>query len=801
MRAKSEHIEIPVSPARPVNYILAAGLTALLCVSFTFMLTSTYSFPIDVPFFVVSILLMALLGTSLHILTEKKKWISVVILLLSVLVPVLAIVLKIAGIREGMDTLLFSLKKYTFRDLPFDFEEAVNAKAVLTRFLLVMNLLPVLFTTYVLARKKSIFLCVPFYLPFLFASVALNYKFPGQIWCELALTGILLLCFFQNLRKGDRVKCDKKLLLLAIPALLLSVLVGMWFPQKNYDKQSLAVSQMRSIRNALQESSFHDMLPKNIQKLIDDVQDTYLGDTTIDGLAMSDPTHENLNAVGDFQPPYAVVMTMTRNRNPAVPTAEGSKYLYIRSSSLDTYSGHAWDISGDEPDEDDIYAWEDGIPKNEASFILSLSSSSKPEYTYSPLYTDGFTISSYETGLERWTDYNVLCLLDEPDEKTVNYALDELPIQKEDVWSSEYYDYLYSTTLAVPEETRRAILESGILPDWYMSLYNGETQMYDVDKIRKVTEFVSKLHPYDEFTTYPPKDEDFVVWFMTKSPTGFCVHYASTAVILLRMLGIPARYCSGYMVNTALDGKPCDVATTDAHAWFEVFLPDYGWVMGDPTPGNDRAASRFDVTGLIRKYDLPTDIPLSDKSGSNNGMGNTETATPTPAPERNSDPTRPSSDNSDSGSTGTKPSSVLPGGDKQNTVDPAEVKSSKKFVVPKWLKSLGKALVPVLIVCAVLALLRFLYVFIWNRAFHQDDVNACARAYFRYFQWVGKKWKGRPATRTRMLALKATFSEEGITKEELDDLISAGKQGLSNTRKKQPWYRRVPVRLLFEVKM
>ena len=52
-----------------------------------------------------------------------------------------------------------------------------------------------------------------------------------------------------------------------------------------------------------------------------------------------------------------------------------------------------------------------------------------------------------------------------------------------------------------------------------------------------------------------------------------------------------------------------------------------------------------------------------------------------------------------------------------------------------------------------------------------------------------------------MRALKATFSEEGITEEELDALISSGKQGLANTRKKQPWYKRVPVRLLFEVKV
>jgi hypothetical protein len=66
---------------------------------------------------------------------------------------------------------------------------------------------------------------------------------------------------------------------------------------------------------------------------------------------------------------------------------------------------------------------------------------------------------------------------------------------------------------------------------------------------------------------------------------GYCEYFASAMVMLLRQMGVPARYVLGY-----LPGKEAnDVWTVDrsaAHAWAEVYFPNYGWVEFDPTPGN-----------------------------------------------------------------------------------------------------------------------------------------------------------------------------------------------------------------------
>ena len=71
-------------------------------------------------------------------------------------------------------------------------------------------------------------------------------------------------------------------------------------------------------------------------------------------------------------------------------------------------------------------------------------------------------------------------------------------------------------------------------------------------------------------------------WFDRRE--GFCEHIASSFVILMRALDIPARVVTGYQGGelNALDGFFV-VRQRDAHAWTEVWLEDKGWIRIDPT--------------------------------------------------------------------------------------------------------------------------------------------------------------------------------------------------------------------------
>ncbi len=78
-----------------------------------------------------------------------------------------------------------------------------------------------------------------------------------------------------------------------------------------------------------------------------------------------------------------------------------------------------------------------------------------------------------------------------------------------------------------------------------------------------------------------PPIEDFL--FTRK--TGYCEHYATAMVIMLRAIGIPARLVTGFLATEWNEyGNYFLVRQQDAHAWVEVHLPQSGWVTMDPTP-------------------------------------------------------------------------------------------------------------------------------------------------------------------------------------------------------------------------
>jgi protein-glutamine gamma-glutamyltransferase len=75
--------------------------------------------------------------------------------------------------------------------------------------------------------------------------------------------------------------------------------------------------------------------------------------------------------------------------------------------------------------------------------------------------------------------------------------------------------------------------------------------------------------------------EDFL--FIRK--TGYCEHYATAMVVLLRTLKIPARLATGFLPGEWNEfGHYYTVRQQDAHAWVEVYFPRSGWVTFDPTP-------------------------------------------------------------------------------------------------------------------------------------------------------------------------------------------------------------------------
>jgi protein-glutamine gamma-glutamyltransferase len=87
------------------------------------------------------------------------------------------------------------------------------------------------------------------------------------------------------------------------------------------------------------------------------------------------------------------------------------------------------------------------------------------------------------------------------------------------------------------------------------------------------------------YTLSPPLLlQDNVDQFIFDTQQGFCEHYASAFVILMRAAGVPARVVTGYQGgNLNPVGNYLVVRQHDAHAWAEIWLQDEGWLRIDPT--------------------------------------------------------------------------------------------------------------------------------------------------------------------------------------------------------------------------
>tara|TARA_R110000796_G_scaffold35017_3_gene90072 strand:+ start:32781 stop:33671 length:891 start_codon:yes stop_codon:yes gene_type:complete len=90
-----------------------------------------------------------------------------------------------------------------------------------------------------------------------------------------------------------------------------------------------------------------------------------------------------------------------------------------------------------------------------------------------------------------------------------------------------------------------------------------------------------------------------------KEKKGVCQDFAQIAIACIRSIGLPARYISGYIETLPPEGKEKLIGADASHAWFSIFIPNFGWVDFDPT-NNQIPLDQHIVVGWGRDYyDVP----------------------------------------------------------------------------------------------------------------------------------------------------------------------------------------------------
>lgn len=120
------------------------------------------------------------------------------------------------------------------------------------------------------------------------------------------------------------------------------------------------------------------------------------------------------------------------------------------------------------------------------------------------------------------------------------------------------------------------------------------------DRAKAIEEYLKTNYDYTYSTVLPEDGEDIIDYFLFETKEGFCTYNASTMVVMLRSIGIPARYVKGFVTRGSMgrdelsadNDKKSKIDTNmnvvtgwDAHAWVEAYLEGFGWVSFEPTSG------------------------------------------------------------------------------------------------------------------------------------------------------------------------------------------------------------------------
>ncbi|MDE7105337.1 MAG: transglutaminase-like domain-containing protein [Ruminococcus sp.] len=169
----------------------------------------------------------------------------------------------------------------------------------------------------------------------------------------------------------------------------------------------------------------------------------------------------------------------------------------------------------------------------------------------------------------------------------IDRKIDEISVSDENYERLNHYWYVLDTNLLYVT-FEKTLLDYGNNEKIY-NLAHEITEGLDSDYDKaKALEwyFIQNGYVYD--LDYRKEVGDNAEDFLFNTKTGVCYEYATAMTLLARAVGIPARYCEGFNMQTKynLDKEEDDlyvVTAKDAHGFPELYIKGFGWVSFEPT--------------------------------------------------------------------------------------------------------------------------------------------------------------------------------------------------------------------------
>jgi len=418
--------------------------------------------------------------------------------------------------------------------------------------------------------------------------------------------------------------------------------------------------------------------------------------------------------------------------------------FYIRGYSMGDFNGKSWVRESDRQMLLNINDAARGLPAAAAEFYAGLNPGSAPpmvemmirrtgdvtaDITYQPYYSDPsfenidvlFLAESfyYITGVHDLFDkLNDLSYF--PGVHFGNF------IDNERI--HEIYTNIDDNTA---EGLRRLAREAGI---------NSNTDRYIIAD--SVASYIMSSAVYTLSPGTTPSDADFALHFLEESKKGYCIHFTTAAVLMLRALDVPARFTTGYVVSVPAGNAGTTTTLTDsnAHAWVEVFYEDIGWVYLEVTPPSSGN------TYVPRQRPHTPDTVI------------TSTPPPSETPEPLPPVTTPPPATPPPGAVDIRPPDTGTNNDRQNILS-----------LPPFMYNIAVFLFSIFLLITILLTRRMIHVNARTKRFTQKDANKAVICIWSYITRLGAGEITMPND-IEELALKARFSQHRISENEREEM-------------------------------
>ena len=282
---------------------------------------------------------------------------------------------------------------------------------------------------------------------------------------------------------------------------------------------------------------------------------------------------------------------------------------YWRERTYDIYTGHGWDSSerktaelgANEPWREinfphTVLTQTFHILNSSAGLAFAVNEPLKLEQDYRAFARGDADLAALSVDEDVYT---VISLVPEPTEEELEAA------------EGDYPDWVEERFLSLPGDVPSRVRQAA------QDIVQQAGAVTRYEKARAIEVYIRDFD-YDLDLEPPPLDADVVDYFLFTAQRGYCDYSATAMVVMLRSVGVAARYASGFgMGDYDFDQEGWVVTAHNAHAWAEVYFPGYGWIEFEPTPTQRMftyARSRFGSAGQLdlerRRGQQSVRIPL-----------------------------------------------------------------------------------------------------------------------------------------------------------------------------------------------